>query len=127
MEYGMRPVSRHGHGLDLPSRLAFVAQPLLPYLKKLKLRRRGRRNYRPHDILLPEGFVAELIAGDLSSPVHCCFDDQGMAYISECGHKTDSPPRIVKFDLSGGSRRAVIELPAERWTKTGALTGAAWR
>src|SRR4051794_9413078 len=112
--------------LDLPSRLAYLSAPLLPYLKKVKIRRRGPRDHRPADILLPTGYVAEVVATGLNTPVHCCFDDAGFCYVSECGHKIDAKPRILKLDPSTGATEVYFELPVERWRKTGAFTGACW-
>lgn len=69
-------------------------------------RRSGASVWRPprpglrfHDsahILLPEGYVAEVVATGLNAPVHCTFDDDGFCDVSECGHKIESKPRIVR-------------------------------
>jgi glucose/arabinose dehydrogenase len=112
--------------IDVPSWLAYLYSPILPLLKNIKINREGPRDHNPADILLPEGYVAELVATGFNAPVHCCFDDQGFCYVSEAGHKIDSKPRILKVDVRTGQYETFYELPAERWIKTGALTGACW-
>lgn len=112
--------------IDLPSFLAYVFKPILPILRKIPSRRAGPRGHRPEDILVPEGYQVEVAATGLNAPVHCCFDDQGNCYVIECGHKIESPPRILKIDAHTGSRSVFYEVPVERWNKTGAATGACW-
>ena len=112
--------------VDLPSWLATLYAPLTPWLQKIKLKRVGEPAHNPADILLPQGYTAELVTGDLNAPVHCCFDDAGNCYIAECGHKIESRPRIVKIDLATGGQATIYEEPDERWFKTGALTGVLW-
>ena len=85
-----------------------------------------RAPHNPADILLPQGYTAELVTGDLNAPVHCCFDDAGNCYVAECGHKIESRPRIVKIDLATGAQATIYAEPDERWFKTGALTGVLW-
>jgi glucose/arabinose dehydrogenase len=106
--------------------LAYIYAPLLPYLKMIKIVRSGPRGHTPHDILVPEGFVAEVVATGFNAPVHCCFDDEGACYVSECGHKIDSKPRILKVDVTTGTKELFFALPEDRWVKTGAFTGACW-
>lgn len=118
--------SESGRALDLPGRLAYLYAPLLPLLKKITIARRGSRSHEPHDILLPEGYVAEVVAAGLNAPVHCCFDEAGFCYVSECGHKIDSAPRILKVDTRSGAVETFFTLPEERWQQTGAFTGACW-
>ena len=48
--------------IDLPSWLAYLYKPLLPYLKQIKIVREETRHHNPSDILLPEGYVAEVVA-----------------------------------------------------------------
>jgi glucose/arabinose dehydrogenase len=117
---------RSKRAVDLPSKLAYVYAPILPYLKKIKIIRRGPRRYNPDDILLPEGYRAEVVATGFSAPVHCCFDDHGSCYVTEAGHKIASKPRIVKVDVETGETATFWELPEARWIKTGAMTGACW-
>lgn len=112
--------------IDLPSWLAYVYAPILPYLKKIKVVRAGRRGYNPRDILVPRGYTVEIVATGFNTPVHCTFDDQGSCYVVECGHKVDAKPRILKVDLQTGAYETFFEVPAERWGKTGAVTGACW-
>src|SRR5215207_1007685 len=111
----------------LPSWLAYLYKPILPLLKKIKIERKGGRDHNPRDILLPEGYVAEVVATGFNAPVHCTFDDQGNCYLSECGHKIDSPPRILKVNVQTGTYETLYEVPPERWHKTGALTGTCWQ
>jgi glucose/arabinose dehydrogenase len=110
----------------LPDWLAYLYKPILPVLKKIKIRREGPRGYNPRDILLPEGFVAEVVATGFHAPVHCTFDDQGNCYVAESGHKIDSQPRILKVNVQTGDYEVIYEVPEERWHKTGALTGVCW-
>lgn len=114
----------------LDSWLAYTYAPILPYLKrinqKLNISREGSRRHNPDDILLPEGYVAEVVATGFNAPVHCAFDDQGTCYVSECGHKIDSKPRILKVNVQTGEVETYFDLPEERWHKTGAFTGACW-
>ncbi|HEX6606546.1 MAG TPA: PQQ-dependent sugar dehydrogenase [Chloroflexia bacterium] len=113
-------------GLDLPSRLAYLYAPILPYLKHIKIRRAGPRDFQPADVLVPEGYAVEVVARGLSAPVHCCWDAQGQLYVTEAGHKIESAPRVVKVDAATGATTPYFEFPAERWVQTGAVTGACW-
>ncbi len=110
----------------LDSWLAYMYAPILPYLKKIKITREGPRGHNQQDILLPEGYVAEVVATGFNAPVHCCFDDHGFCYVSECGHKIDSKPRILKVDVQTGLYETFFDLPEARWNKPGAFTGACW-
>jgi glucose/arabinose dehydrogenase len=112
--------------LDLPSWLATLYAPILPLLKNIKIKREGPRGYNPRDILLPEGYVAEVVATGLNAPVHCTFDGEGACYVAESGHKIDSPPRIIKIDPQTGRQEVYYEVPEERWVLSGALTGVTW-
>ena len=95
-------------------------------MKKIKIRRAGPRNYNPQDILLPEGYVAEVVASGFNAPVHCCFDDDGDCYVVESGHKIDAAPRVLKVDTQTGAWETFFTLPEDRWVKAGAVTGACW-
>src|SRR5512138_476413 len=110
----------------IPDWLSYLYQPILPILKKIHIRREGPRGYNPNDILLPEGYVAEVVASGFNAPVHCCFDDQGNCYVVESGHKIDAAPRILKVDTHTGDWQPFFTLPEERWFKAGAMTGACW-
>src|SRR5690242_7457071 len=115
------PDRQHPQGaLDLPSLLAYLYQPVLPILKKIQISRTGTRRYNPGDILLPDGYAAEVVATGFNAPVHCCFDADGACYVTEAGHKIDSQPRVLKVDLTSGAWTPFFELPADRWIKTGA-------
>lgn len=111
---------------DLPSTLAYLLTPVLPLLRRIRVTREGPREHKPEDILLPQGYAAEVVATGLNAPVHCCFDDQGFAYVTESGHKVDSRPRILRVNLNTGLYETFFEFPEDRWVKTGAVTGACW-
>ncbi len=66
------------------------------------------------------------MATGFNAPVHCSFDGEGYCYVSECGHKIDSKPRIVRVNVETGEQETYFELPEERWHKTGAFTGTCW-
>src|SRR5687768_11509522 len=110
----------------IPDWLSYLYQPILPYLKKIKIRREGPRGYNPKDILLPQGYVAEVVATSFNAPDHCCFDDQGYCYVVESGHKIDDPPRVLKVNTQTGSWETFFTLPENQWIKSGALSGACW-
>src|SRR5688572_9201347 len=74
---------------NVPVWLSYLYAPIIPYLKKIKIVRDSPRRPDPTDILLPDGYVAEVVAAELNAPVHCCFDDAGMCYVTESGHKID--------------------------------------
>jgi glucose/arabinose dehydrogenase len=114
-------------GFDLPALLAQLAKPLRPIFGAVRYQRHGRRTHRPSDILLPAGYRAEVVASELNSPVSCCFDDAGACYVVEGGHKIEAVPRILKIDPRTGRQEVFFSWPEERWIKTGAVTGAAWR
>ena len=95
-------------------------------MKKIKIHRQGRRQLNPQDILLPQGYVAEVVATGFNAPVHCCFDDAGACYVVESGHKIEVPPRILKVDTASGAFETFYTLPEEKWIKGGAVTGACW-
>ncbi|HSO19880.1 MAG TPA: PQQ-dependent sugar dehydrogenase, partial [Desulfosarcina sp.] len=110
----------------LPDWLAYLYKPLLPYLENIHIHRAGARDYNPADILLPEGYTAEVVATGFNAPVHCCFDDDGYCYVVESGHKIEAPPRILRVDPQTGAYTTVFTLPEDRGIKEGALTGAQW-
>src|ERR671934_2873054 len=116
--------------IDLDSLLAYAYAPLMPYLKQAQLKlgfaRRGARDHNPRDILLPQGYTADVVATGFNTPVHCTFDDQRSCYVVECGHKVEAKPRILKVDLQTGQYETFFKWPQERWTKTGGVTGACW-
>jgi glucose/arabinose dehydrogenase len=115
---------RHAPMTD--SMLGVMYAPLFPFVDKVHLNRHKRRTYDPGHVLVPDGFTVEVVASGLNEPVHCCFDDDGFAYVTECGHKIDSKPRVMKVDTTTGVTEVFFELPFERWRKTGAVTGACW-
>jgi glucose/arabinose dehydrogenase len=114
--------------LDLPRLLAWLTRPVMPLVKRYgrRVRRAGPRDHRPQDILLPSGYVAEVVSSGLSAPVMACFDPGGRCFVVDSGHKTDEPPRIRRVDLTTGSLETVHEFAGSDWAETGALTGAAW-
>lgn len=95
-------------------------------LKKIKIRREGPRGFNPKDILLPQGYTAELVASGFNTPVHCCFDEEGYCYVIESGHKIDAVPRILKVDTRSGEWETFYTLPEDKWIKGAAVTGACW-
>src|ERR1044071_1217120 len=96
----------------IPDWLSYLSQPILPYLKKIKIHREGPRRYDPSDILLPEGYVAEVVASGFNAPVHCCFDEQGYCYVVESGHKIDAVPRILKVNTQTGALKPLATTSA---------------
>ena len=106
--------------------MSYLYQPILPILKKIHIRREGPRGYSPEDILLPEGYVAELVASGFNAPVHCCFDEVGDCYVVESGHKIDAVPRILRVDTRTGAWETFFTLPEDQWIKGAAVTGACW-
>src|ERR1044071_9741040 len=106
--------------------LSYLYQPILPLLKKIKIHREGPRSYNTEDILLPQGYVAEVVASGFNAPVHCCFDEAGYCYVVESGHKIEAAPRILKVDPQTGAWEAFFTLPEDQWIKGGAVTGACW-
>ncbi|HVM00078.1 MAG TPA: PQQ-dependent sugar dehydrogenase [Egibacteraceae bacterium] len=106
--------------------LGYLYAPLYPLVQRMRLVRRSGRRHDPADILLPDGYVAEVVATGLNAPVHCCFDDEGFCYVSECGHKIESKPRILRVDVYSGDTEVFFDLPEDRWRIEGAFTGACW-
>jgi len=102
-----KPASSWPFAFRLPDYLAYLYQPIWPYLKKIKIHREGEQHPNPNDILLPEGYTAEVVATGLNTPTHCTFDDAGNCYVAESGHKIDSPPRIVKVELKTGKKEVL--------------------
>ena len=111
---------------DLPRWLAYATKPLLPLLARTRYVRAGLRTHNASDILLPDGYRAEVVAIGFNAPVHVCFNGEGSAYVAEAGHKSYSRPRIMRVDIGTGAVDTFLELPEERWIETGALTGACW-
>jgi glucose/arabinose dehydrogenase len=114
-------------GIDLPRYLAWLTKPLQPLVERYgkRVRRAGPREHQPDDILLPAGYVAEVVATGLSAPVMTTFDENGVAYVVESGHKTADPPRIRRLDTSTGATELFHDF-RDAWTDTGAVTGAVW-
>ncbi len=115
-----------GISLDMPATLANLLRPLQPLFKRVPTVRHGGRSHEPSDILLPDGYRAEVVTTGLNAPVHCTFDEAGACYVTESGHKVATPPRIVKVETATGETQTWYEFPKERWIETGAVTGAAW-
>ncbi len=115
---------RHAPMID--SMLGVMYAPLFPLTEKIHLNRSKRRSYDPGHVLVPEGYTVEVVASGFDEPVHCCFDGDGFAYVTECGHKIESRPRVVKVDTATGATETFFELPDEGWRMTGAVTGGCW-
>lgn len=120
------PEEKSGFAPTIADWLAYLYQPFKPLLKNIRIQREGQRGYRAKDILLPEGFIAEVVATGFHAPVHCCFDDMGNCYLAESGHQIESPPRILKVNVETGEYSVYYEVPEERRHITGALTGLCW-
>jgi glucose/arabinose dehydrogenase len=119
-------LERIRHAPMIDSVLAYLYKPLAPISKRITLGRSKDRNYDPGDVLVPEGFTVEVVATGLNAPVHCSFDDQGWVYVTECGHKIESNPRVLKIDPRTGEKEVFFDLPEDRWDKYGAFTGTMW-
>lgn len=112
--------------MDLPRVLAWLAKPALPLVERYGRRvpRRGPRGYEPSDVLVPDGYRAEVVATGFSAPVMTIFGPDGAAYVVESGHKVDDPPRIKRVDPATGAVTVVHEFSGSDWVETGAVTGA---
>ena len=112
--------------LDVPRYLAWLSKPLMPLVERIgpMISRRGPREYRPEDILVPDGYRAEVVATGLDAPVMATFGPDA-AFVVESGHKVDGIPRIRRIELDTGSVSTVHEFTEPR-AETGAVTGAAW-
>lgn len=106
--------------------LAYLYKPLQPLVRGRSLRRVESRRWRAEDILLPDGFAAEVVATGLNAPVHCTFAPDGSCYVIECGHKIEARPRVLRVDTATGATELVYEFSDAEWRKTGAVTGACW-
>ena len=112
--------------VDVPTLLSVLYAPLQPIVQRINIVRRGTRKYQTADILLPDGYTAELVAGGFTAPVHAAFDPDGTVYVTESGHKSESPPRVYRVDPASGAKELVVELAGERAIPTGAATGTVW-
>jgi glucose/arabinose dehydrogenase len=110
----------------LATALAYTYKPLQPLIRGRSMKRVEHRSWKPDDILLPEGYRAEVVTTGLNAPVHCTFSPDGRCFVVECGHKLDAAPRIVEVDLTTGATRVIYQFKGAEWHKTGAVTGAAW-
>lgn len=108
------------------SLLAYAYAPLRPLLNRVNITREGRRGAVVRDVLLPDGFEAEVVATDLNAPVQCTFGPDGACYVSESGYQIDSRPRVVRVDVQTGAAETFFELPEDRWCRQGAFTGGCW-
>ena len=79
--------------MDVPKWLAYAYAPIIPALQKLKLVRKGKRRPRPGDLLLPRGYVAEVLATDLTTPVHCPLSKRRCLLVSRKGATKLTPGR----------------------------------
>lgn len=113
-------------GPNLHSRMAYGFRPAVSVLRHLTYRRRGTRRHDPADVLLPDGYVAEVVATGFTTPVHCSFGPDGACYVTECGYKTEVPPSILRVNVTTGSVEVSYRLPGSKWRDTGALTGGCW-
>jgi hypothetical protein len=67
--------------LEVHTNGAAMYAPLEPLMKRVHLYRRRPRRHRAQDVLVPQGFAAEVVATGFYEPVHCCFDDRGACYV----------------------------------------------
>lgn len=81
----------------LPDWLAYLYTPILPLLWRIHLRRQKVIYPDGRDVLVPSGYVAEVVATGFNAPDHCAFDDQGNCYVVESGRKITQPPRILNL------------------------------
>ena len=112
--------------LDVPTLLAVLYAPLQPLVQRIRFVRRGSRRHDAGDILLPAGYRAELVATGFTAPVHACFGPDGEMYVTESGHKSESPPRIYRVDPATGAKQLVVEFSGDYAIPSGAATGAVW-
>jgi len=112
--------------IDVPTLLSILYAPLQPLVQRVRFVRRGTRRFSPEDVLLPDGYRAEVVASGLTAPVHACFGPAGEMYVTESGHKSESPPRIYRVDVASGRRDLVVEFGGDHAIPSGAATGAAW-
>ncbi len=112
--------------VDVPTLLSMLYAPLQPLVRRINWVRRGTRRYSPDDVSVPAGYRVEVVASDLTAPVHACFGPDGEMYVTESGHKSESPPRILRVDVRTGERELVIEFGGDQAVPSGAATGAVW-
>jgi glucose/arabinose dehydrogenase len=110
----------------LDSLLAYLYKPLQPIIQGRSIRRVESRTWRPDDVLLPAGYVADVVATGLNAPVHCCFAPDGRCFVVESGHKIEARPRVLQIDTASGATTVLHEFSDQEWVKTGAVTGACW-
>ncbi len=107
---GSQPGKGGLKGPRINTLLAYAYGPLRPLLRGLRVVREGRRDALTGDVLLPDGFEAEVVATDLNEPVHAAFGPDGACYVSECGYKIDSKPRVLGVDVQTGAVQTFFEL-----------------
>ncbi|HEX5015125.1 MAG TPA: PQQ-dependent sugar dehydrogenase [Candidatus Limnocylindrales bacterium] len=124
---GDRSQLKPSRAIDLPRYLAWLTKPAMPIVERwgMKVPRRGPRGFSPSDVLLPDGYVAEVVATGLSAPVMATFGPDGTCYVVESGHKVDDPPCIRSVDLETGETTLVHQFGGPSWVHTGAVTGVA--
>jgi hypothetical protein len=108
---GKTPYQRLRHAPMIDSVLGALYAPLEPLTKRIHLHRRRPRRYQTADVLVPDGYTAEVVATGFHEPVHCCFDEQGYCYVVECGHKIEAKPRILKVDVATWTVGGLLRVP----------------
>ncbi|MBO9154034.1 PQQ-dependent sugar dehydrogenase [Chitinophaga sp. GCM10012297] len=80
------------------------------------------RETSPADIVLPEGYTAEVVASGLNFPTAVCFNDEGVPYVIEAGYsygEVFTVPRLLK--IVNGETQEVM-----KGNENGPWTGIAW-
>ncbi|MDQ3047393.1 MAG: PQQ-dependent sugar dehydrogenase [Bacteroidota bacterium] len=86
----------------------------------------GTKSYEPvnrpiqtSDILLPDGYVIEMISNDLNFPSSMTFDDKGVAYVIEAGYSYGeifTIPKLLRMDADGKKTEIVRGGKNGPWT-----------
>ncbi len=80
------------------------------------------RGTNPADIVLPEGYTAEVVATGLNFPTAVCFNDEGVPYVIEAGYsygEVFTAPRLLR--IVNGEAQEVM-----KGEENGPWTGITW-
>lgn len=78
----------------------------------------GARSYEAADIAVPDGYVVELVARDLTFPTGIAFDNAGTPHVVESGYSYGEvfvTPKLLRLEADGGTS-TVIEGKNGPWT-----------